>query len=173
MFLQRLILLLIICICEGIWTSMHTGVHSILKRVADPLELDLEVFVRCLYGCCEPNLGLLQEQDTLSTTGPSLQTSMFPYSKKYSHNLKRILMIFNKKIYHPISSLFIGSIHSFFQWLGITWISFQTKHNDARRTSTFIKEGRDLVQQKDKYEKEAIFMRVRAFDFVQLHRLTT
>lgn len=97
--------------------NMHTGVHRILKRVADHLELNWEVFVRCLCGCCERNLVLLQEQDTLLTTGPSLLPSMFPYSKKYFHNLKRITMISNKK-YVILSPHFLLAqfTHSFNDW---------------------------------------------------------
>lgn len=118
MFLQRLILLLIICVLEGICTSMHTGVHSILKRVAHYLDLDWEVFVRCLCGSCEPNLVLLQEQDTLLTTGPSLRPSMFPYSKKYFHNLKRIIMISNKKYIILFPHFLLAQFtHSFNDWV--------------------------------------------------------
>jgi hypothetical protein len=42
------------------------------KRASDPLQLELKVVVSHRHGCCELNLGPLQEQHVLLTTESSL-----------------------------------------------------------------------------------------------------
>lgn len=59
---------------EGRWVCMHEcNGHTALKKVSNPLKLELQAVVSCLHWCWESNSVPLQEQYMLFIAEPCLQ----------------------------------------------------------------------------------------------------